>query len=883
MKKIIMAVLLIIPVIVILVINVSGLIISSAVALDVENIILTHEGIALTSCELNLEDYANKTYNIGVEYYPRIALNTAMLWTSSDTEIAEVHEGKVTLKNYGSVDITAMSVSNNNAKASCTLYIGGQTLRNIRILTYGRFDEGNLSIKKYEQLQLEGAITPSGALGNNKVIWSSNNSNIVSVDANGVITAKTAGTATITASAANTLGTVTKSITVTVAGEALIKQSSVYTQNSSVDIAGYINAATYSVSITGGTLNGTSVTTSDTATLTFSAGGETAIMTVHKILSEKILIENLDLLKNGMWAKGNYIATNSANIILTAITALGSARNIEWHSSNSAIVNIVNGRLYTGATSGEVELTARATNCIDATITVNVLTPVTYFRLDQNINNDKLGLAQSKVIGSQSMVDGEIVNSVRLGIASVYPANAAQMFEFKSSNLSRATVDNNGNIVFSSYAIGQPVTITATPIFSTISAIASYTFNVVDGVNIGMGMANIYDETQNIMPSYAPYYDMHKVIDDTDYAVVLHTDVYMPSIGAGGEAFSNFTNSIFGNGHKLDGQFYSDSPKSRLLYWYLGTGANALSDNATIIIENLNVQAYKPTSDDSKEAFTSLIEKGGGPVCVEGARSEGQKFNIDFKFCLFQYAYSHLDFTAGDILVEGCIFRNNSATAITVQFCENDAANVTVKNCIFSNAIAPIGVILGDVNKVVKMQKNYVLKSSKFTYEGDNYIYNWKKVDEIRMDMLPSVPDNATFNALVYQINNMLSDFLRTVFTLKVNSDIMYYYEGSNYVNMGFLVLGLWYNANPQINPASYSEEGVNIHIDEDKYWLKQMDISGMPVMQNPLIRSLGILPENYAYVLNQRDKDGSYNTKPNETYNIDYKTYNRLHGENSN
>lgn len=879
MKKIILAVLLLIPVIVILVINVSGVIISSAVALDVENIILTHAGVAANSFELNLEDYSDKTFNFGIEYYPRVAQITNIIWTSSDTEVAEVNEGKVTIKNYGSVDIIAMAANNNNAKTLCTLYIGGQALRDINILSYGVYDEGNISIKKYEAIQLEGAVTPAGALGNNKIGWSTSNKNVISIDANGVITAKEEGTATITATASNELGTVDKSINVIVSGEALVKQSIVYTQNNSVDIANIINASEYSLEIEGGTLTGTTITTANCATVTVLSGGDQATITVEKTAGEKIIIENFDALQKGMWAKGNYVATNSANIILNAVTAYGSSKNIEWLSSNNAILNVVDGRLFAGEASGEVIITARAEDCIEKELTINVLTPVTSFRLDQNVISDAVGLAQRKAIGSMSMIDGEITAGLKLGIKSIYPIGASNLFEYKSNNTALATVDNQGNVIFTESGIGQPVTITATPVFSTVSAIASYTFNVIEGVNIGMGFDNIYDEETNTMPSFEPYNDMHKVIDETDYAVVLHTDVYLPSAEEGGVPYKNFGNSIYGNNYKVDGQFYSSSPKSRLFYWYLGEGADSFGEDADIIIENLNVQAYKPTSDDSKEAFTSLIEKGGGPVCIEGARISGQIFNLAFKYCLFQYAYSHLDFTAGDISVEGCIFRNNSATAITVQFCELDAANVSVKNCIFSNTIAPIGVILGELNKVMEFKKNYTLKPSKIVFEGDNYMYNWKKVDEIRMDMLPSVPDNPTFNALVYQFNNILSDFLRSVFTLKVNSDILYYYDGSNYVNLGFLLLGLWYDANPQLNPDSFSEEGVNIIMDENKYWMKKMDISGMPIIQNPIINRVGILPENYAYIINQRDSTGKYNTQPGETYNIDSSTYNRLHG----
>ena len=133
MKKILIAVLLLIPLIVVLTINMSATIVSAEIKIDVSQIVLTHEGESVEYVKIILSEYLenNRRYTLTPIVYPAEATNAAVEWSSSDPSIATVekmpgsnfasvsfYEGK-----YGSVTITARSKSNIGVSASCTFFI----------------------------------------------------------------------------------------------------------------------------------------------------------------------------------------------------------------------------------------------------------------------------------------------------------------------------------------------------------------------------------------------------------------------------------------------------------------------------------------------------------------------------------------------------------------------------------------------------------------------------------------------------------------------------------------------------------------------------------------------------------------------------------------
>ncbi len=123
---------------------------------------------------------------------------STITWTSSDSSVANVDgNGLVTGLKSGTVTITA---SANGTTATCTVNISsvGTTI-----------SPSSLSLKVGEKATLTASVT--GA--NSSVTWTSSDSSVAGVDGSGVVAAKKAGTATITATANGVSATCSVTVT----------------------------------------------------------------------------------------------------------------------------------------------------------------------------------------------------------------------------------------------------------------------------------------------------------------------------------------------------------------------------------------------------------------------------------------------------------------------------------------------------------------------------------------------------------------------------------------------------------------------------------------------------------------------------------------------
>lgn len=151
---------------------------------------------------------------VRVEILPANASNQQVTWLSSDPSIADVDEkGTVTARKAGTVTITATAADGSKTQGSCVITVekakdtggdGNQSKPFVRV-TGIRVKAAAERIFVSESTTVQANVTPSNA-SRPDISWSSSNPEIAAVDANGTITAKKAGTATITAAAADGSG-----------------------------------------------------------------------------------------------------------------------------------------------------------------------------------------------------------------------------------------------------------------------------------------------------------------------------------------------------------------------------------------------------------------------------------------------------------------------------------------------------------------------------------------------------------------------------------------------------------------------------------------------------------------------------------------------------
>ena len=131
-----------------------------------------------------------------------------MTWTSSDSNVAAVANGKVTAVKAGTATIT-VKTEDGNKTATCTVTVKAKTYP-VESVT---LDKTSVELTEGEETTLTATINPSNATNKN-VTWTSSDSNVATV-ANGKVTAVKAGTATITVKTEDGNKTATCTVTVT--------------------------------------------------------------------------------------------------------------------------------------------------------------------------------------------------------------------------------------------------------------------------------------------------------------------------------------------------------------------------------------------------------------------------------------------------------------------------------------------------------------------------------------------------------------------------------------------------------------------------------------------------------------------------------------------
>ena len=199
----------------------------------VDDVLLLEDGqnmVPAKSIELSVSESdvaIGEKLRISYSIDPDSATYNIAYWESSDTSIATVSSsGLVTGKSIGTVTINART-DIDSITASATIHVIEVAVTGITI------SPSLLDLEEDESSTLTVGIEPSNAT-NQKVTWSSGDENIAKVDENGLVTAVSAGTTTITATSDGN-SVISNSITVNVTKGTGLKI------NSEIDVNVYPN------------------------------------------------------------------------------------------------------------------------------------------------------------------------------------------------------------------------------------------------------------------------------------------------------------------------------------------------------------------------------------------------------------------------------------------------------------------------------------------------------------------------------------------------------------------------------------------------------------------------------------------------------------------
>lgn len=735
MKKVLIGVLILIPIIIVASVLLTTNIISKNSYLPVDRVELNENYI-----EFSL-DNGNTIDTLKATVYPRLAKNHNLTWSieeqhsdipfvyakddpcqdcadlsgkeleehiaTNHIDIATIdNNGVVTVYGYGSF-IVKVTTEEGNKFATCSVKVVGDKVTKIELMPYGsssKLSENDvISLDKGERLLVNPIFTPGGAR-NKTVTWKSADEGIVEVDKNGILSAKGAGETTISVSSNDTgIGT---SVKVKVNNGIFAKGESYCYTADTVNIKNYMNVSDFTTAtVAGGTLSsdGTLNFDKDATVATVTVNGKTfSAIKVDALSDDDIVFKNYDILLQKLHNKNGdeveYIVKRGLPIYLEVVyrnPAKTGVPEVEFSSNDivpgSSIVNIEqfdqsgknsnvgNIAMIEPNKEGDVKIVAkdRTTNKTCTTVELKVVTPVFAINLALNATDAKRGIAAETVFGNKIFnADCTETFFYSFNMDFNYPKDVDfENFEFSTSDESIAKFsDEKGS--YNKLVLKEiPAEKKGLKNKVTITIKAKYP---------------MYDN----MPVVATYVlnviDGYTVSNETQLKKALHEKkesvaIYVKDSTAGGKLEIRADNntdasritmqegtSLYGNGFIVC--FNEQDMIDRKNDYF--------NELLKIRTSNVHVEnAILRMGYNDPEAKNGLQQWEKSRRCVrilheienydDETKNNEMINNISFKYCIFENAKTVMEIDGADVNIEGCIFRNSSSNSLFIPMAGN--------------------------------------------------------------------------------------------------------------------------------------------------------------------------------------------------------------------
>ena len=734
MKKVLIGVLILIPIIIVASVLLTTNIISKNSYLPVDRVELNENYI-----EFSL-DNGNTIDTLKATVYPRLAKNHNLTWSIeeqhsdipfvyakddpcqdcadlSDKELKEHiatnhidiatidNNGVVTVYGYGSF-IVKVTTEEGNKFATCSVKVVGDKVTKIELMPYGSSsklsEKDVISLDKGERLLVNPIFTPGGAR-NKTVTWKSADERIVEVDKNGILSAKGAGETTISVSSNDTgIGT---SVKVKVNNGVFKGESYCYTAGT-VNVKNYMNVSDFTTAkVAGGNISsdGTLNFDENATVATVTVNGKTfSAIKVDALSDDDIVFKNYDILLQKLYNKNGdeveYIVKRGLPIYLEVVyrnpeksgvpevefssndIAPGSPIvNIEQFDQTGKESNVGNVAMIEPNKEGDVKIVAkdRATNKTCTTVELKVVTPVVAINLALNATDAKRGIAAETVFGNKIFnADCTETSPYSFNMDFNYPKDVDfENFEFSTSDESIAKFsDEKGS--YNKLVLKEiPDEKKGLKNKVTITIKAKYP---------------MYDNLPVVATYVLNVIDGYTVSNETQLKKALHEKkesvaIYVKDSTAGGKleiSAGNDTDasritmqegtSMYGNGFIV---CFNEQDMINRKNDYFNELLKIKTSNVHVENTILRMGYNDP------EAKNGLLQWEKSRRCVrilheienydDETKNNEMINNISFKYCIFENAKTVMEIAGADVNIEGCVFRNSSANSLFIPMAGN--------------------------------------------------------------------------------------------------------------------------------------------------------------------------------------------------------------------
>ena len=397
------------------------------------NVPVTSHSLASENIELDVA--SKKTDNIVVNYAPLDTTDSKeFTYKSNDESIVTVDaSGKVTAVNPGSTTI--------DVKAFNTNYVV-----NVKVtshITSISLDKTSIELSKGESETLKATLNPTNTSDDKTITWESSNTDAVTVNSNGLVTAVGGGEATITAKSSVdgivdtcNVKVVVPFTSVTLEKDEFTLERGVSGKDTATLKVNYAPAdATQSKTVTWKS-NDESIAAVDTnGKITAVSSGSTIITgKVGKFTLTANVTVKVPITEFSVDTSSVELYPTQSKQLNTTITPsdTNESKIITWNSSNTSVATVSDGKI-TAVGSGNATITGTLENGKKVTVNVKVLKPIENFTI-----------SQSEIILYKNDSNK---NSEKLSVT-ITPADADEdkTVTWESKNTKIVTVDSNGLI-----------------------------------------------------------------------------------------------------------------------------------------------------------------------------------------------------------------------------------------------------------------------------------------------------------------------------------------------------------------------------------------------------------------------------------------------------
>ena len=735
MKKVLIGVLILIPIIIVASVLLTTNIISKNSYLPVDRVELNENYI-----EFSL-DNGNTIDTLKATVYPRLAKNHNLTWSIeeqhsdipfvyakddpcqgcadlSDKELKEHiatnhidiatidNNGVVTVYGYGSF-IVKVTTEEGNKFATCSVKVVGDKVTKIELMPYGssnKLSENDvISLDKGERLLVNPIFTPGGAR-NKTVTWKSADERIVEVDKNGILSAKGAGETTISVSSNDTgIGT---SVKVKVNNGVFKGESYCYTADT-VNVKKYMNVSDFTTAkVAGGNISsdGTLIFEENATVATVTVNGKTfSAIKVDALSDDDIVFKNYDILLQKLYNKNGdeveYIVKRGLPIYLEVVyrnPEKAGVPEVEFSSNDivpgSPIVNIKqydqtgkesnvgNVAMIEPNKEGDVKIVAkdRATNKTCTTVELKVVTPVVAINLALNATDAKRGIAAETVFSNKIFnADCTETSPYSFNMDFNYPKDVDfENFEFSTSDESIAKFsDEKGS--YNKLVLNDKIPAEKKGLKNKVTITIKAKYPMYDNLPV------VATYVLNVIDGYT-------VSNETQLKKALHEKkesvaIYVKDSTAGGKleiSAGNDTDasritmqegtSMYGNGFIV---CFNEQDMINRKNDYFNELLKIRTSN--VHVEN----AILRMGYNDPEAKNGLLQWEKSRRCVrilheienydDETKNNEMINNISFKYCIFENAKTVMEIAGADVNIEGCVFRNSSANSLFIPMAGN--------------------------------------------------------------------------------------------------------------------------------------------------------------------------------------------------------------------